>query len=203
LEIFGDEVKMNNSHFFAMLSRMKYINRWGLMNNTNTENISEHSLQVAMFTHCMILMHNEMYGENLNAEHGAMLALYHDTSEIITGDMPTPVKYYNPDIIDAYKKVEKIAQDKLISLLPEGLQKYYDNIIHFKPEDEVLWKYVKVGDKISAIAKCVEEIKMGNKEFTDAYKTLTKAVEDMKMPVADKFVEEFIPSFNLTLDRLK
>jgi 5'-deoxynucleotidase len=186
-----------------MLSRMKYINRWGLMNNTCSENISEHSLQVAMFTHCMILMHNEMYQENLNADHGAILAMYHDASEIITGDMPTPVKYYNPEIISAYKKVESVAEDNLLSLLPKNLQKYYANILHHCEDDEILWKYVKAADKISAVTKCIEEIKMGNKEFNDAYNSLTAAVKNMKMPVADKFMEEYLPSFNLTLDQLK
>lgn len=191
-----------SSHFFAMLSRMKYINRWGLMNNTTKENISEHSLQVAMFTHCMVLMHNEMTGENLNAEHAAILALYHDTSEIITGDLPTPVKYYNPEIKSAYKKVEEIAEEKLISLLPLEMQKYYKNILHYSEEDEPLWKYVKAADKISAVAKCMEEIKIGNTEFSDAYKTLVQSVKDMNMPVADKFMKEYLPSFNLTLDKL-
>lgn len=194
---------MSNSHFFAMLSRMKFINRWGLMHNTVEENISEHSLQTAMFTHCMILMHNDMYDDNLDAEHGAILALYHDTSEIITGDLPTPVKYYNPDIREAYKKVEAYAEDRLISLLPENLQKYYTNIIHYSEQDEKLWKYVKAADKISAITKCIEEIKIGNTEFSDAYNSLTESVKELNMPVADKFFEEFIPSFQLTLDKLK
>lgn len=194
---------MSNSHFFAMLSRMKFINRWGLMHNTVEENISEHSLQTAMFTHCMILMHNDMYDDDLDAEHGAILALYHDTSEIITGDLPTPVKYYNPDIREAYKKVEAYAEDRLISLLPENLQKYYTNIIHYSEQDEKLWKYVKAADKISAITKCIEEIKIGNTEFSDAYNSLTESVKELNMPVADKFFEEFIPSFQLTLDKLK
>lgn len=194
---------MSNSHFFAMVNRMKYINRWGLMNNTNNENISEHSLQVAMFTHCLILMHNEMFDYNLNAERGAMLGMYHDASEIITGDLPTPVKYFNKDIKEAYKKVEEIAENRLLSMLPDNLQKYYENILHYSEEEEELWKYVKAGDKLSAITKCIDEIKVGNTEFTDAYKTLVKAVEDMKMPVVDKFMEEFIPSFNLSLDKLE
>lgn len=194
---------MEKSHFFAMINRMKYINRWGLMNNTNSENISEHSLQVAMFTHCMIIMHNEMFNDNLNPEHGAVLGLYHDASEIITGDLPTPVKYYNPDIRDAYKKVEAIAEERLMHLLPEKMQKYYENILSYSDEDEVYWKYVKAADKISAVTKCMEEIKMGNQEFKDAYKTLIKAVNDYNMPVVDEFMTEFVPSFNLTLDEIK
>ena len=164
---------MSNSHFFAMISRMKYINRWGLMNNTFNENISEHSLQVAMFTHCLILMHNDKFGENLNADRGAVLGMYHDSSEIITGDLPTPIKYFNPEICDAYEK------------------------------DEILWKYVKAGDKISALTKCMEEIKVGNREFTDAFETTKKSLENMNMPVVDEFIKEFIPSFQLTLDKLE
>ena len=194
---------MSTSHFFAMVGRMKYINRWGLMNNTNKENISEHSLQVAMFTHCMLLMHNQMFENKLNPDRGAVLAMYHDASEIITGDLPTPVKYFNPDIRDAYKKVETMAEDRLISLLPKSMQSYYTDILHCEEKDSELWKYVKAADKISAIAKCIEEMKIGNTEFSDAYNTLTKSVKDMNMPVADKFMQEFIPSFNLTLDKLE
>ncbi len=194
---------MENSHFFAMLSRMKFINRWGLMYNTNSENISEHSLQTAMFTHCMILMHNREYSDDLNAERGALLAMYHDTSEIITGDLPTPVKYYDPDIRDAYKRVEVYAEDRLLSLLPDYLRSYYTDIIHYNEKDKQLWKYVKAADKISAITKCIEEIKIGNTEFTDAYQSLTASFKEMDMPVAQKFYEEFVPSFKLTLDKLK
>ncbi len=192
-----------SSHFFAMISRMKYINRWGLMNNTHNETISEHSLQVAMFTHCMILMHNDMFGENLNADHGAILAIYHDAGEIITGDLPTPVKYYNDKITNAYKEVEVVAEEQLLSMLPENMQIYYKNILHFSEDDRELWKYVKAADKISALTKCISEINMGNSEFSDAYHTIKQSIENMNMPVADKFIEEFIPSFRLTLDKLK
>ncbi|WP_288263383.1 5'-deoxynucleotidase [uncultured Ruminococcus sp.] len=194
---------MSNSHFFAMISRMKYINRWGLMNNTFNENISEHSLQVAMFTHCLILMHNDKFGENLNADRGAVLGMYHDSSEIITGDLPTPIKYFNPEICDAYKKVENLAEEKLLSLLPQSLRHYYDDILHYNEKDELLWKYVKAGDKISALTKCMEEIKVGNREFTDAFETTKKSLENMNMPVVDEFIKEFIPSFQLTLDKLE
>lgn len=192
-----------SSHFFAMISRMKYINRWGLMNNTQNENICEHSLQVAMFTHCMILMHNEKYKDNLSADRGAVLAIYHDSSEIITGDLPTPVKYYNPDITKAYKEVENIAEQQLVNMLPKSLQKYYSDILHYSEEDKELWKYVKAADKISALTKCITEMNMGNSEFSDAFYTLKKSIADMDMPVANEFMEEYIPSFRLTLDKLK
>lgn len=194
---------MNTSHFFAMLSRMKYINRWGLMYNTYNENISEHSLQTAMFAHCMILMHNEKYSEKLNAERGALLAMYHDTSEIITGDLPTPVKYYNSEIADAFKRVEMYAEERLVLLLPENLRKYYSNILHYNESDKQLWVYVKAADKISAITKCIEEIKIGNTEFTDAFKSLKEALDNMNLLVANEFYREFVPSFKLTLDKLK
>ena len=177
---------MSNSHFFAMISRMKYINRWGLMNNTFNENISEHSLQVAMFTHCLILMHNDKFGENLNADRGAVLGMYLD-----------------PEICDAYKKVENLAEERLLSLLPQSLRHYYDDILHYNEKDELLRKYVKAGDKISALTKCMEEIKVGNREFTDAFETTKKSLENMNMPVVDEFIKEFIPSFQLTLDKLE
>lgn len=192
-----------SSHFFAMISRMRYINRWGLMNNTQSETICEHSLQVAMFAHCMILMHNEMYDDNLNADRGAILGIYHDSSEIITGDLPTPVKYYNDEITKAYKEVEVIAEDQLLNMLPKSMQRYYSDILHYSEEDKKLWKYVKAADKISALTKCISEMNMGNSEFSDAYYTIKKAIADMDMPVADKFMEEFVPSFRLTLDKLK
>ena len=193
---------MSNSHFFAMVNRMKYINRWGLMNNTNNENISEHSLQVAMFTHCLILMHNEMFEDKLNAERGAMLGMYHDASEIITGDLPTPVKYFNKEIKEAYKKVEEIAENRLLSMLPENLQKYYENILHYSEEEEELWKYVKAGDKLSALVKCIEEIRMGNDEFKQAKSSIEESITKMNIPEVDVFIEKFLPSFTLTLDEL-
>lgn len=190
-----------NSHFFAMLSRMKYISRWGLMNNTKTENISEHSLQTAMFAHLLVLLHNKREGDNLNAERAAVIAVYHDATEIITGDMPTPVKYYNPEIISSYKKVEKLAGEKLVSMLPEELQKDYADIILMEnPEDEPLKKYIKAADKLSALVKCIEEIRMGNDEFKQAKEGTEKALADMKIPEVDEFMEVYMPSFSLTLD---
>ena len=192
-----------SSHFFAMISRMKYINRWGLMNNTQNETICEHSLQVAMFTHCMILMHNEMFENKLDADHGAILAIYHDSSEIITGDLPTPVKYYNDEITKAYKEVENLAEEQLLSMLPKSREKYYRDILHYNEKDKELWKYVKAADKISALTKCICEMNMGNSEFGDAYYALKSSIEEMKMPVVNKFLEEYIPSFRLTLDKLK
>lgn len=191
----------NRSHFFAMLSRMKYISRWGLMNNTKSENISEHSLQTAMFAHLLVLIHNKRFNDSLNAERAALIAVYHDASEIITGDMPTPVKYYNPEIIESYKKVEKIAGEKLVSMLPEELQsEYAELILQTNPDDEPLKKYIKAADKLSALVKCIEEIRMGNDEFKQAKESTQKALKDMNLPEVDEFVDVFLPSFSLTLD---
>lgn len=192
---------MNNSHFFAMLSRMKYISRWGLMNNTKSENISEHSLQVAMFAHILALIHNKNTNDNLNPERAALLGIYHDASEIITGDMPTPVKYYNPDIIAAYKIVEETADKKLISMLPAEFQEEFTDIIcHESETDKVLYKYVKAADKLSALVKCIEEIRMGNDEFRQAKEATEKSIRAMNIPEAELFMEKFLPSFSLTLD---
>ncbi|MGN1051543.1 MAG: 5'-deoxynucleotidase [Acutalibacteraceae bacterium] len=194
---------MGKSHFFAFVHRMRYINRWGLMNNTKCENLSEHSTSVAMFTHALILMHNKKYGDNLSAEKGAVIALYHDSSEIITGDMPTPIKYFSKDITKAYKSIEKNAEKKLLSLLPLDLQDDYRDILSYSEKDKMIWFYVKVADKLSALTKCIEELRMGNKEFNDAYDSVLKTIKDMNSEIADEFLETFIPSFELTLDMQK
>lgn len=194
---------MENSHFFAMLSRMKYITRWGLMNNTNSENISEHSLQTAMFAHLLILLHNRNSKNKLNAERAALLGMYHDVTEIITGDMPTPVKYYNSDIIKSYKEVERIAGERLVSMLPENLQNEYSDIILMENKnDKELIKYVKAADKLSALVKCIEEIRVGNDEFKSAKLSTERLLHDMNMPEVEEFIESFLPSFSLTLDEI-
>lgn len=194
---------MENSHFFAMLSRMKYITRWGLMNNTNSENISEHSLQTAMFAHLLVLLHNRNSKNKLNAERAALLGMYHDVTEIITGDMPTPVKYYNSDIIKSYKEVERIAGERLVSMLPENLQDEYSDIILMENKnDKELIKYVKAADKLSALVKCIEEIRVGNDEFKNAKLSTERLLHDMNMPEVEEFIESFLPSFSLTLDEI-
>ncbi len=194
---------MENSHFFAMLSRMKYITRWGLMNNTNSENISEHSLQTAMFAHLLVLLHNRNSKNKLNAERAALLGMYHDVTEIITGDMPTPVKYYNSDIINSYKEVEHIAGERLVSMLPENLQDEYSDIILMEnKKDKELLKYVKAADKLSALVKCIEEIRVGNDEFKSAKLSTERLLHDMNMTEVEEFIENFLPSFSLTLDEI-
>lgn len=184
-----------------MLSRMKYISRWGLMNNTKSENISEHSLQTAMFAHLLTLIHNKSSENKLNAERAALLGMYHDATEIITGDMPTPVKYYNPEIISSYKKVEHIAGEKLVSMLPADLQEEFSDIILLENEkDRELLKFVKAADKLSALVKCIEEIRMGNDEFKRAKDSTEEALRRMEMPEVDEFMERYLPSFSLTID---
>ena len=163
---------MNN--FFGMLSRMKYINRWGLMRNNLNENIAEHSLQVAIIAHGLAVIGNKRFGRNLNAEHIAMMGIMHDTTEIITGDLPTPIKYYAPEIRDAYKKVENIAANQLLKELPEDMQEAYEDILI--EDDSIEWKYVKAADKLSAYIKCIEEKNTGNTDFAKAEDTIRKAL---------------------------
>lgn len=188
------------NRFYAMISRMKYIDRWGLMNNTKTENISEHSLETAILAHALVNIANVRLGERLNADRAAVIALYHDASEIITGDMPTPIKYYNPAIKNAYKAVERVAQERLISMLPEDLRPIYRPVI--VNEDDVLERYVKAADKLSALIKCIEEERMGNKEFLKAKEATEQALESIELPALKIFMRECLPSYYLTLDEL-
>lgn len=191
---------MGKNHFFAMLSRMKYINRWALMRNTREENISEHSLDVGIIAHALAVLRNQRFGGSVNAERAALLGLFHDTTEILTGDLPTPVKYYNPQIRQAYRQVEEVAADKLLSLLPEDMRPVYVPLLSADPKEQELWQLVKAADKISALVKCVEENRMGNTEFEKAESTLRQAITQMHLPEADCFLQEFMPSYSLTLD---
>lgn len=185
-------------HFYAMLSRMKNIYRWGLMRNTKQENLSEHSLEVAFVAHALAVINNRKLGGNINPEKTALTAMFHDTSEIITGDMPTPIKYYNPEIKEVYKKIETVAEDKLISYLPEYMKE--DITAVYKDIPIEIKKIIKAADKISAYIKCIEEIKMGNREFEVAAKSTEAAIHKMNCAEAEIFLEDFIESFNLSLD---
>lgn len=189
-----------SSRFFAIVSRMKYINRWGLMRNTLNENISEHSLETAIIAHLLCVLRNKRFGGNVNPERAALLAVYHDATEILTGDLPTPVKYYNPDIKAAYSAVEESAKKQLLSYLPDDIRDEYEPLLGKTEEEAELWKIVKAADKISALIKCVEETEMGNKDFSDALKATYQAVEEMNLPEANVFLCEFLPSYRLTLD---
>ena len=194
---------MANYNFYAMLSRMKYINRWGLMNNTREENIGEHSLDVAIFAHALVSIANKRFGENLNAEKAALMGLFHDASEIITGDMPTPIKYFDPKIKEAYKNIEHLSEQKLLSMLPEYLKDVYEPLVDSELADEKLHVYVKAADKLSALCKCREELKMGNVEFLKAERSTFEALEKIDLPALKVFMEEFLSSFTLTLDELE
>ena len=189
---------MNN--FYGILARMKYINRWGLMRNTIDENIAEHSLQVAIIAHSLAVIGNTYYGKNLDAEHIAMMGIMHDSTEIITGDMPTPIKYYAPEIRDSYKMVENIAARQLLSEIPEEMRYAYEDILI--EDDSIAWKYVKAADKLSAYIKCIEEGNMGNTDFEKAKITLENTVRDMNMEEVDKFIDIFLPSYTITLDEI-
>ena len=193
-------------NFFATISRMKYIERWALMRNSRSENLSEHSLDVAMIAHALCVIGNVRHGKNLNADKAALIGLYHDASEIITGDMPTPVKYYNPEIREAYKQVETIAEYKLLEKLPSDLRPAYQEIFkgQMTNEDKEMRKLVKAADKLSAYIKCIEEEKSGNTEFSTAKKTINKSLEKLRLelPEVNDFIEEFIPSYGKTLDEL-
>lgn len=188
------------SHFFALMSRMKYINRWGLMNNTKTENICEHSLVVSMIAHALVIISNKRFSTNLNPEHACVLAMYHDASEIITGDMPTPIKYFNPEISDAYKQIERVAEEKLVSYLPEDLQSEYSSLLTIGENDAQYIPFIKAADKLSALIKCIEEEKIGNREFSQAKNSIETALINMNLPYVKVFMEEFLPSYYLTLD---
>ena len=194
---------MNRFHFYALVSRMKYINRWGLMNNTKYENLSEHSLQVAVIAHCLVLIHNKRFKGNADPERTALLAVFHDASEIITGDMPTPIKYFNQDIISAYRGIEDKACDKLIALLPDDFKEDFESILKMNDEkDKELKKFVKAADKFSALIKCIDELRMGNDEFKKAKETIEESIQKMNMPENEVFKNEFLPSFSLSLDEL-
>ncbi len=189
-----------SSHFYAMLSRMKNIYRWGLMRNTRNENLSEHSLEVAYIAHALAIIRNRRFGGNIDANAVASAAMFHDTSEIITGDLPTPIKYYNSDIRDVYKQIEATADEQLMSLLPEDLRD--DFMPLFSPDTETA-KIIKAADKLSALIKCIEELNMGNREFSSAKESTEAAINQLDLPEAQVFMEEFMGSFSLTLDQLR
>lgn len=193
-------------NFFATLSRMKYIDRWALMRNARTETLSEHTLDVAMIAHALCVIGNVRFGHSLNADRAALIGLYHDASEIITGDMPTPVKYFNRDIRDAYKEVEQMAEYRLLRQLPEDLRGTYAEIFGEAEteEDHYMRRLVKAADKLSALIKCMEETGAGNGEFRTAQKSTQRAVDELawELPEVKVFLEEFLPPYGSTLDEL-
>lgn len=189
--------------FFAMISRMKFINRWSLMRNEHSENLCEHSFDVASTAHALAVIGNRRFGKSYNAERCALLGLYHDAPETLTGDMPTPVKYYSEQVRSAYKTVEEHACNSLLSMLPEDLREDYRPLFIPQQGDEELWKLVKAADKISALVKCIEEGRSGSGEFRTAAQSTKAAIENMNLPEADVFISDVLPAYELTLDELK
>ena len=187
-------------NFFPMIARMRYIDRWGLMRNTQVENIQEHSHMVAVLAHALAVIENTYFGGTVDPGEVAVAALYHDASEIITGDMPTPIKYDNPEIRDAYKLVERVAEQKLLSMLPDELRPAYEEIITIP--DPKIHALVKAADKLSAYLKCVEELKAGNLEFKKAKEQTYAALCQNPIPSLNYFMEHFLSGFELTLDEL-
>lgn len=187
--------------FYAYISRMRYINRWGLMRNSYTENIQEHSHMVAVLAHALALIGKKIFGKDTDPDRCSCAALFHDASEILTGDLPTPVKYYNPEIRDAYKQVEHVTCEKLLKMLPEPLRDAYRPLLF--ESDKGVYPYVKAADKLSAYIKCAEELKAGNREFESAERQTMAAMKAMEMEELDYFIENMLPAFRLTLDELE
>lgn len=192
---------MLSGSFFALAFRMKYINRWGLMKNSRYENLSEHSAQTAMIAHCLAVIGNRIYGKSYNPERIALFALYHDLSEIITGDLPTPVKYYNEDILKSYREIESNAKNELLQKLPEALHEDFSDIVNESCSDDEA-KLIKAADKLCALIKCIEEVQNGNSEFTKAHVSTFAAVENCGLEEVKYFIDNMLPAFYLTLDEL-
>ena len=186
--------------FYALLSRMRYISRWGLMRSSIPENIQEHSHETAVFAHALGLIRREILGRPCDAERLAVLALYHDASEILTGDLPTPIKYHDKAIRSAYKDVERLAEEQLIAMLPEALRDAYRASVRPADEDEA--RLIKAADKLSALVKCIEERKAGNREFLSAEEQTRAALAAMALPEADWFMANALPAYEKNLDEL-
>lgn len=183
-----------------MLSRMKFINRWGLMRNTRKENLAEHSFDTAYIAHALAVLRNTRFGGNIDESRVVLLSLYHDAAEIFTGDLPTPVKYFNSGIRGAYKEVEKASLQRLLSYLPDDIRPMYENVMIPSSKDSQLWTIVKAADKLSALIKCVEEGKAGNVEFAQAAAAQEQYLKNMNLPEVDCFMSEFLPAYGFTLD---
>ena len=186
--------------FFAYLSRLKLIRRWSLMRNTQPENDAEHSLQVAMIAHAIAVIARDRYGKDVNPEHVLSLAVYHDATEVMTGDLPTPVKYHNDELRGAYHRLESLSADRLLALLPEDLQPAFTP--YMKQESGYEHTLVKAADRISAYIKCMEEQRAGNREFDYAAENVRKSIASIDLPEVRDFLTDFLPAFDMTLDEL-
>jgi 5'-deoxynucleotidase len=190
------------SHFFAYLSRMRFIRRWGLMHSTHVENIQEHSLRVAMIAHALAIVRNRLFGGAVSPERLAVLAMYHDAGEVLTGDLPRPVKYFNPEIETSYQRIEAVARQKLLGMVPDALRPDYAGLFQLTAAAADEQALVKAADKLCAYLKCLEEIAAGNREFVQAERALRQTIEAIDLPEVRYFLETFVPSFRLTLDDL-
>ncbi len=189
------------SKFFAFLNRMKYIKRWSLMRSVREENIMEHSLEVSIIAHALAVIKNKVFGGNVDVSKVVLLAQYHEVGEVITGDLPTPIKYFNPEIKNAYKDLEKIASKKILDTLPDDIKTEYEQYI-LPNEDSEEYKIVKGADRLSAYLKCVEELKAGNSEFKKAKTTILNDLKNLKREEIDYYLKEYAPAYELTLDEL-
>lgn len=190
-----------NTSFFALISRMRCIQRWGLMRNSLPENIQEHSHMVAVLAHALAVIRRDVFKIPCEPDHCAALALYHDASEIFTGDMPTPIKYHNDAIMCAYKQVEALASQRLLDMLPEELHPAFSQLLTPESDSDLL-SLIKAADKLSAYIKCVEERKAGNVEFVSAERQTLAILEGLELPEINYFIENFMPAFEMTLDEL-
>ena len=190
------------SHFFAYLSRMRFIGRWGLMHSTRPENIQEHSLRVAMIAHALAVIRNRLFAGGVSPDRLAVLGLYHDAAEVLTGDLPRPVKYFNPEIETSYRRIETVAREKLLGMVPDALRADYAALLLPESAAAIEQELVKTADKLCAYMKCLEEVTAGNREFGEAEKTLRQTIEAIDLPEVRYFVQTFVPSFRLTLDEL-
>lgn len=192
---------MKNSKFLALILRMKHIDRWGLMRSTFSDNLAEHSFDTAVIAHCLCTVGNVCFGKSLDADRCAVLALYHDATEILTGDMPTPVKYYSQSLRQLYGQVEKEAASQMIRRLPQELQPVYREIFDAAEEDEALRPYLKAADRLSALIKCLQEEQGGNREYVSARIAQQQALEQTDLPEVRYFMTHFLPAFTQELDR--
>ena len=186
--------------FFALISRMRNISRWSLMRNSAVENVQEHSHMVAVIAHALAVIRRDIFGKTSDPASVATAALFHDASEIFTGDMPTPIKYYNPDIMTAYKRIEAVASQKLLASLPSEMRPAYEALLSPAESEEL--RLVKAADKLAAYIKCLEELKTGNLEFTFAAQQSRSKLSALNMPEVEYFMEHFVLAFELTLDEL-
>jgi 5'-deoxynucleotidase len=190
------------SHFFAYLSRMRFVRRWGLMRNTHDENLQEHSLQVAMIAHALAVIRNRIFQGSVNAERAATLAMFHDAEEVITGDVVAPIKHFSQKIRRAHAEVGEVARRKLYAMLPAAIRREYRSLLFEEARDRAEWQIVHAADKVCAYLKCIEEMRVGNDDFAKAAAVLKQQVEAIKLPEVGYFLENFASSFSMTLDEL-